>query len=242
LKKLYHVLSYFSKQQKKDALGYGIWLGFNNQKEGFQIPVNPPRIEVNSGNENKTYEIAKFGEIAVIKSPRLRKYSFESEFPTSLSNPNHWVSNLMLEPEYYIDTITKWMKTQHPIRFVYTGEFDINVAATVESFDYWEEVTGCVQYKLSLKEYRFYSAKKATIVKDPKKPETNKIVKKEKQRPDQKKAPKTYKLKKGDTLSSVAKSQLGNANRWREIKELNHISDAQVKKLQIGQVLKLPAK
>ncbi|HYN64575.1 MAG TPA: LysM peptidoglycan-binding domain-containing protein [Candidatus Limnocylindrales bacterium] len=49
-----------------------------------------------------------------------------------------------------------------------------------------------------------------------------------------------YEVKKGDTLSSIAKKQLGDANRWREIYDLNreHIADPSM--LFMGTALRLP--
>lgn len=49
---------------------------------------------------------------------------------------------------------------------------------------------------------------------------------------------KSYKVKSGDTLGSIALKQLGATGRWREIAELNMLVNPNV--LTIGQVLKLP--
>lgn len=50
-----------------------------------------------------------------------------------------------------------------------------------------------------------------------------------------------YQVKKGDTLHSIAKSQLGNATRWQEIAKLNGIrSDGQLH-AKIGKFIKIPA-
>jgi len=49
---------------------------------------------------------------------------------------------------------------------------------------------------------------------------------------------KTYTVRKGDTLSAIAARQLGNANRWQDIANLNGVRDPRT--LKVGQVLKLP--
>lgn len=51
-------------------------------------------------------------------------------------------------------------------------------------------------------------------------------------------SPRTYAVKKGDTLSSIAARKLGNANRWRDIADLNNIRDP--RNIKIGQVIRLP--
>lgn len=47
-----------------------------------------------------------------------------------------------------------------------------------------------------------------------------------------------YKVKPGDTLSKIAAAELGGAERWQEIAELNHIQ--QPESIKVGQTLQLP--
>ena len=54
-------------------------------------------------------------------------------------------------------------------------------------------------------------------------------------------APKTYKVKKGDSLSSIAKAKLGDAKRWPELFVLNRAKIRHRDMLDVGQVLSLPA-
>jgi len=51
---------------------------------------------------------------------------------------------------------------------------------------------------------------------------------------------KTYVVKAGDNLSKIAKEQLGDANRWTEIAELNKAEVPNPNALKVGQELKLP--
>jgi len=53
-------------------------------------------------------------------------------------------------------------------------------------------------------------------------------------------APQTYKVKKGDTLSSIAKAKLGDAKRWPELFVLNRAKIRHRDRLTVGQVLTLP--
>ena len=50
----------------------------------------------------------------------------------------------------------------------------------------------------------------------------------------------TYTVVAGDSLSKIAKKLLGNANRWREIHELNRDTVKNPDLIHPGQVLKIP--
>jgi nucleoid-associated protein YgaU len=55
-------------------------------------------------------------------------------------------------------------------------------------------------------------------------------------------SPKLYTVKTGDTLMTIAKSELGSSNRWKEILDLNKRTLAAPENLQLGMQLKIPAK
>lgn len=52
----------------------------------------------------------------------------------------------------------------------------------------------------------------------------------------------TYTVQKGDGLMSIARTQLGNASRWKEIAALNPEILPPAYAIKVGQVIKLPAK
>jgi len=233
-------------------MAYGIWLSYNNQQEGFQLPVNPSSIEMSDGSKGQTYDIVELGEINVIKHPKLTTYRFSSIFPAqrypfvdvpllqTLTSANE--SSVKVKTNPYVDYITRWMATKRPIRFVFTGDtFDINAAVSIESFD-WKESAGSsgdIEYSLTLRKYVFYAARRLTV-----RPAAagggQNLTNADNPRPDDRERPKTYTLRAGDTLWKVAKSVLGNGSRWKEIQKLNGLTDAQLKTLKVGKVLKLP--
>ncbi|SCW57204.1 LysM domain-containing protein [Paenibacillus tianmuensis] len=123
---------------------YFIYLSFNNQAEGWRLPVNPESIEISEEGQGKTYNIVgkgggteetRAGEINVIQSPRLKTVSFSSFFPSKSHNypfivkgipeltpntPNYrYLSDGIHDPMKYVKDIRKWMETKHPIRFMY---------------------------------------------------------------------------------------------------------------------------
>jgi 5'-nucleotidase / UDP-sugar diphosphatase len=52
---------------------------------------------------------------------------------------------------------------------------------------------------------------------------------------------KTYKVKAGDTLSSIAKEILGSADRWQELYDANRDIIKDPNTIQVGMTLQLPA-
>lgn len=224
-------------------MDYGIYLSFNNEEEGFQIPVNPESYEVIKNGQGKTYDITGLGEINVIKNPKLTGIGFKSEFPAQWY-PAVVVERLQ-EPLFYINLIKKWMESLRPIRFVLTGStVDINMLVSIEKFN-WKESGGAVgdiEYEITFKKYVPYAAKKVLVQQTVQTAEkkTLSVQSEAPKRPDERIPPKTYKLVAGDTLWKVAQKLLGNGARYKEIQKLNNISDAQLTKLRIGMEIKLP--
>lgn len=221
------------------ASKYGMWLSWNNQQEGFELPVLPSEIGSSVSGDSSGADVFGLGKINIIKDRQLAEYNIESIFP---ARKYPFVNAaVLLEPKAYIDYLIKWMETKKPIRFVYVGEtVEVNTAASIESFE-WKEVAGSpgdIQFALRLKEYKFYAARKVTATANGK--TTNTITKAPAKREDTRVPPKTYTLKNGDSLWIIAQKQLGNGSRWKEIQSLNQITDADLKRLPVGKVLKLP--
>ncbi|MEK8131247.1 LysM peptidoglycan-binding domain-containing protein [Paenibacillus filicis] len=231
---------------------YGIYLGWNNAESWFRLPVNPESLEIKQGGEGQTYNIVGLGEINAIQTPKLREISFSGIFPAA-AYPFVQVREEELRPSlWYVDRLTEWMRSKRPIRIVVTGGqtelidgaltgIQLNSPVSIERFD-WKETaasSGDVEYELSLKQYEFYAAKKVNIVLDPQQGGTV-VEEAEPTRANDRVPPDSYTMVQGDSLWAVAAKMLGSGARYREIQELNGISDAELRKLQIGRELKLP--
>ncbi|MFD2613535.1 LysM peptidoglycan-binding domain-containing protein [Paenibacillus gansuensis] len=111
----------------------------------------------------------------------------------------------------------------------------------ITSFERWEEAgsPGDIFYSLKLKEYVHYAPQKVKVVKKP--DGTEVLIKEPKKRLDMRVPQKTYTIKPGDTLLKIAKLQLGDSSRYREIQLLNKITDSEERRgLKVGMVLQLP--
>lgn len=231
---------------------YGIWLSYNNQEEGFQLPVMPGSIEIGDGISSKTYNVSGLGEINVLKNPKLTEYNFNGFFPAlNMRAANGAIAgttvdpfvtaSLLLAPVEYVGYIKSWMETRRPIRFVFTGDsFDINTAASIENFD-WKEVAGGagdIEYTLKLKKYVFYAAQK--VVAGVNSQGGMQLQREAPVRQNDRQPPKNYTITTGDTLWIIAKRFLGNGDRWYEIQSLNALPNDKLKPLPVGRVIKLP--
>ncbi|XID92485.1 LysM peptidoglycan-binding domain-containing protein [Paenibacillaceae bacterium WGS1546] len=217
---------------------YKLSLSWNNQDEGFIFPVLPAAIEINEQGNAKSYEIVGGGPISVIQPNSLAKISFQSYFPAGSSDPD---AEPTLQPMQYVNWIMKWMNSGLPLRLIYMGEgVDLNLPVSVDGFD-WKEVAGSpgdIEFSIKLQKYAFYGPKLVTVSTQP---DGSAAVKQEKaKRPDERAAPTTYRIVAGDTLIRIARKTLGDESRWKEIQKLNGISDAELRRLQIGRTLKLP--
>ena len=233
----------------------GIWLSWNNQEDGFELPVLPAELSASIGGDSAGHEVAGLGKISVIKDRELAEYTIESFFPAyppEDADPHPYITaSIVLPPMVYVRKILKWWETKRPIRFVFVGSnrypglsgetiAEINTPASIEAFE-WKEVAGSpgdISYSLRLKEFRFYAAKRTDVIQLANEAA---LQKSKPSRPDERVPPSTYTLQPGDSLWKVAQKMLGDGSRWREIQKLNGISDAQLKKLPVGMVLKLPA-
>ncbi|MNO53895.1 LysM domain protein [compost metagenome] len=229
------------------ADGYSIELSFNNRAIWFEIPVLPEEIEIGGEGDGETYNITDLGEINVIKAAKLKEISFSSFFPSIAVGgtvPSYVSSKNWGQPADYIQLIETWMNKRKPIRFIFTSTgLKINIAASIEEFNY-KEVAGSpgdFEYDISLKEYVFYAAKKVKLKTTETSAGTTTTTKKEPaKRADERTKSKTVTVKSEDTLMKIAKRELGDGSRWKEIQKLNGLTDAQLKTLKIGSVLKLP--
>lgn len=242
---------------------FGLFLSYDSLKDNLRLPVNPETLEIKEAGDGKEYSIVGLGGINVLSHPKLTEISFESLFPAQ-RYPFVVTQGKLLRPFEYVDKIKRWMETRQPIRFVLSGlsvpggqvdlkkvvqqrkrapiseditfkdDFGINMAVSIESFDWKLSAgnSGDIEYSLSLKEYVFYRAKEI-------KQEKGK-VKSVSKRPSDKKKPRTYKLAPGDNLWSVAKKQLGDERRAKELQRLNGIKNSELTQLPIGKIIKLP--
>lgn len=214
-------------------MGYHIYLSYNNNEELIELPILPEKIEISGSGANKSSEVLNLGEITQLKLPKLFSLQIDTEFPANWTPVCEVSASKLKSPFDYITMIEKWRRTLRPIRFVFTGStVDINSPVSIESFTYTENGgdVGTFKVKIKLKEYRFYGVDKVNI--------DNNFI--QKSRSTTRTVKQLYKVKKGDTLTSISIKNFGNESKYWDIKRLNGLTDADlINGLEPGMELRL---
>lgn len=226
-------------------------ISWNNGAESWPFPVLPGKVEIERNEDGNDYRIVGKGPISPIEKPDLAKISFESFFPAQRYPFCGTIKHTdpitgRPDPNAYVNDINKWWHSGYPVRFTYVGAnaendlYKIFLPMKIVSFKRWEEAgsPGDIFYRLELKEYVFYAPRRARPVQQP--DGSVKLVKDPPKRWDPRVPKETYTIQPGDNLVKIAMKELNDSSRWREIQKLNNLTDADLKRLQVGQVLKLP--
>lgn len=198
------------------------WLISNDGKEKILLPVPPAEFEISQGNKNTVIDIHDLGEINLLGNKNLATITLSSFFPAQQYT---FVTSQTQNPYTYVNMIKKWQGLKKPIRLVIT-QTNINMLCSIENFSYGEkDGSGDVYYTIELKEYRTPAVQA----------QTQKEYSITTQRSSVKEPPKTYVVKKGDTLWMIAKKLTGKGENWTIIAKKNNIKDP--KKIYPGQKL-----
>ena len=204
------------------------------------LPVTPKEMKIKINNKNKTIDIINLGEANILKMPGLSTIEFEFVAP-AFQYP--YVTNYQPQGFYYY-LLEKLKVEQKPFifsvirqlptgRYTYPSSFNVSledytILETVdEGFD--------IVFSVVLKQYKEFATQRIQIKEST---EGKKSVEKKQPRETTKEPEKTYTVKKGDTLWNIAKKELGDGTRYKEIAKLNNISNPN--KIYPGQVFRLP--
>ena len=135
------------------------------------------------------------------------------------------------EPESVLAMLKSWQDSGDPVRLIISGS-DINDAFLIEDVsETLAEGDRDVGLTVTLREYKFKSALAALAG------GSGSAASVSKTRTDERVTPKTYTVKKGDTLWDIACRFYGDGTKWGRIAAKNGVTNP--RKLQIGKVLTL---
>ena len=131
-----------------------IGLFFRYENQIIQIPVNPEKLTISYGTNNKTLEIIQLREINILKKRQLATIKFESWFPYESWWTGVRTKGEFKSAEFYKDFFKRLLEESKPCWFIVTG-INYNSLVSIESFDYYNQggdYEDCY-YTLQLKEY-----------------------------------------------------------------------------------------
>lgn len=213
---------------------YQIW--FEGDGVKFQLPVNPETIKMSQNGANESVTIANLGETTLIQNPKALVISFSSFFPAkyfSGCNPEK-----IGIPHYYIYAFLGWQQRKVPVKLYITG-CAVAQSVTIESFQYSQSGgdVGTYDYSVTLKQYTPIKISRINVNNVKK----TASVTKTSARVNTRTKPKTYTVKKGDSLFNIAKKYYGDGSQLTKIYNANkNIIGANPNKLKAGIVLSIP--
>lgn len=208
--------------------------------DGVLLPITPGQIVTQISNNNKTIALANGEEYNLTEKPGLTEFSFSFWLPFDVNN--HLSSNRISQEEM-LRNLSDLKSEAKPFLFqVLNTErtSNINQYVTLEEYKVDENAENGkdIFIDITLKEWNPLKTQKVKV-------EAGKIVKQDAGTNDTNKALpknqgiKTYEVKKGDTLSLIAKKYLGDSTRWRELYERNKDIISNPNRIKVGQVIKL---
>lgn len=211
--------------------------------EPFCLPVPPAELLTKVPGKNKIIDLISTGEFNILKDVGLRDYSMKVLLPGTEYDFVCTRSDFKL-PIFYLNKFRKFKTDKKPVRFIIartlpSGEdiFGGNILVSLEDYTVKEAAgeEGDFWVEMKLKECREIAATVQEIqnVASDGSPEVVETV----NRPARESAGE-YAVKPGDSLWAIAKRELNDGSRYKEIAALNGIKDPN--KIMPGQVLKLP--
>lgn len=180
----------------------------------IRIPVLPSSFGIQTSQNNQSINIVRIGDINIIGNRGLKGLSFGSFFPLYEGRHGYERHGPHKDPFSLVNKIEKWKDDKKIVRVIITGT-NINTEYLIDDFQYGvEDGSGDIVYSISFSEYirpkvSVTIGKKSALYSSSRSTKT---------------APVTYTVKKGDTLKSIAKKQLGSSKKFTDIARLNHIS------------------
>lgn len=211
-----------------------------------RLPITPSKITTKINNKNKTIELLGLGEVNILKPAGLTEVSFECVIP-AFQYPFAVYPTGFKNQKYFLDYFEKLKTEQKAFQFIITriinnGTFssaNTSKSVSLEDYQIIDDTSEGVDMLISfsLKHFREFSTQKI-VVKEDTTGATDSIAVVETTRATPA-VPlnKTWTVKKGDNLWTIAKINYGDATKYKTIAKKNNIKNPN--KIYPGQVLTL---
>lgn len=224
--------------------GYDVYL------DRCLLPVTPEKIEMKINNANTTMTLISEGEINILKKAGLTDIDFECLIP-QVKYPFASYKSGFRSAEYFLEYFERLKTKKKPFQFIVSRRipkgkklFSTNMKVTLEEYKITEDAGNGfdVKVKISLKQYRDYGTKTATVSLVDEKPQATIEEPRSEENSPEPAAAQTYTVVKGDCLWKIAKHFYNNGSKYTVIYDANRsVVGGNPNRIYPGQVLTIPA-
>lgn len=182
--------------------------------QNFVFPVNPEEITISRGKGLETVNIVSLGEYDFPAGEKVKEIAFSSFFPAAY-DPGYCNYQEIPDPQEAMNRLTSMMNSKSPVRMIIT-DTAVNVLVTIATHNstFRGGEPGDVYFDLTARTWREMKVHTSAAT-------GGGASAAKSARPDTKKPAKTYVVKAGDTLSKIAKLELGDSSKWQRIYSAN---------------------
>lgn len=205
------------------------------------LPIPPQKIPIKYPGQNETATLINGEEINITRPPGLAEISIDVVIPQMDYPCASWDGSVE-DAEEFISRLQDLKESGDTFEFIVIRDsFDTNMDVTLEDYNVSDDVKEGLDLVVSLtmKEARHYGTKIMNFAIVPEQP-IPAAASPEPERPAAQPQVKTYAVKSGDCLWNIAKKQLGDGNRWKEIHNLNPDKISNPNLIHAGLVLVMP--
>ena len=205
------------------------------------LPIPPQKIPIKYPGQNETATLINGEEINITRPPGLAEISIDVVIPQMDYPCASWDGSVE-DAEEFISRLQDLKESGDTIEFIVIRDsFDTNMDVTLEDYNVSDDVKEGLDLVVSLtmKEARHYGTKIMNFAIVPEQP-IPAAASPEPERPAARPQVKTYAVKSGDCLWNIAKKQLGDGSRWKEIYNLNLDRISNPNLIHAGLVLVMP--
>lgn len=205
----------------------------NDAGKRLVLPVNPEEITVRREKQLETITIHSLGEVDFGIGERVKEIGFSSFFPYRYDS-RYCRYEPLPKPQVAMDMLNDWKASRQPVRLMITGQrsdlsgipaddelyIDINVLIllTVHNSTIRGGEPGDLYYELTCRTWREIGVRTTADADDGAAVDSPSALR---PRTDTNPVPRLYVVKPGDTLWQIAKKELGDGARYRELYEWN---------------------
>ena len=215
--------------------------------DGALMPITPSKVKVKINNQNKTLTLISGEEINILKEAKMTDVYFDVVLPQV---PYPFTNGGAQSADYYLSLFERLKQSKTPFQWILNRSrpdgvalFYSNLTVGLEDYQITDDAKDGFDLTVSvkLKQYRAFGTKTVQITPSPapSQPATATVQEPPRETTSAPKAA-NYTVKSGDCLWNIAKKQLGDGSRWKEIYELNKDKIKNPNLIYSGQSLTMP--